>query len=172
MRDLESRNGVRVNGRRCVKATLLSPGDLVEIAPPDGPVPRRQPREDPAGVALPTVTPAPVDRRAGAGTGFEDDRTRVSSQAPPMSTIGVGADRDRRELLAAVRDAGDVAISRWKAPCAWRCRERPRAAGRARLGVQDLMATAWGWRVLGQGVLLAGIVFLMVAIPMLNWLTA
>ena len=41
-----------------------------------------------------------------------------------------------------------------------------------RLGVQDLMTTGWGWRVLGQGVLLAGIVFLMVTVPMLHWLTS
>ncbi len=40
------------------------------------------------------------------------------------------------------------------------------------MGVQDLMTTGWGWRVLGQGVLLAGIVFLMVTIPMLHWLTS
>ena len=34
------------------------------------------------------------------------------------------------------------------------------------------MTTRWGWRVLAQGVLLAGLVFLMVVIPMLNWLTS
>ena len=34
------------------------------------------------------------------------------------------------------------------------------------------MASAWGWRVLGQGVLLAGIVFMMAAIPMLNWFSS
>ena len=43
----------------------------------------------------------------------------------------------------------------------WSARILPRP----RLGVQDLMATGWGWRVLGQGVLLAWIVFLMVMPP-------
>ena len=56
-----------------------------------------------------------------------------------------------------------------------RIRDSGTGAGALRsadLGVQDLMASVWGWRVLGQGVLLAGIVFLMAAIPMLNWFSS
>ena len=68
-----------------------------------------------------------------------------------------------------MRDAGDVAISALEGTVRVAL---PRNAAlarsvlpRPRLGVQDLMTTGWGWRVLGQGVLLAGIVFLMVTHP-------
>ena len=73
-------------------------------------------------------------------------------------------------------DAGDVAISALEGTVRVAL---PRNAAQARsilprprVGVQDLMTTGWGWRVLTQGVLLSGIVFLMVTLPMLNWLTS
>ena len=174
MRDLESRNGVRVNGRTVREATL-TPGDLVEIAHlavrflDDSPA-------EPAGVALPTASPAPVEG-VQVRDGFEDDRTRVLP-VPKLSADRLRAHR-HRSRDARGRPCATPATSpsrRWKGPCAWRC---PRNAAlarsvlpRPRLGVQDLMTTGWGWRVLGQGVLLAGIVFLMVTIPMLHWLTS
>ena len=159
VKDLESRNGVRVNGR-LVKDALLSPGDLVEIGHlrlrfvDDAAV-------DPAGQALPTVSPRPVDQ-VQVKEGLEDDRTRVIA-APPMSTLVSGAiSLPPGACLGA--DPGAIAI-----------RESMLAPARPvppALGVQDLMAKAWGWRVLGQGLLLAGIVFLMAVIPMLNWFSS
>jgi pSer/pThr/pTyr-binding forkhead associated (FHA) protein len=158
VKDLESRNGVRVNGKPVGEA-LLAPGDLVEIGHltvrfvDDAPI-------DPAAQALPTVVPRPVDQ-VQVKDGFEDDRTRVLA-APPMSTMVSGAISVAAVArgLAAV-DPGDVAIREPGAIVP------PRSP--VRLGVQDLLATGWGWRVLAQGVLLAAIVFLMTVIPMLNW---
>ena len=158
VKDLESRNGVRVNGKP-VGESLLAPGDLVEIGHltvrfvDDAPI-------DPAAQALPTVVPRPVDQ-VQVKDGFEDDRTRVLA-APPMSTMVSGAISVAAVArgLAAV-DPGDVAIREPGAIVP------PRSP--VRLGVQDLLATGWGWRVLAQGVLLAAIVFLMTVIPMLNW---
>ena len=173
VRDLESRNGVRVNGRAVREATLAA-GDLVEIAHlrvrflDDNPA-------EPAGVALPPpVTEASVDG-AQVRDGFEDDRTRVLAVSK-MSAVPSGPIVIDREVAAAVRDAGDVAISAMEgtvrvARPGSQVRP-PSAAPRPKLGVQDLMTTSWGWRVLAQGVLLAGLVFLMVTIPMLNWLTS
>ena len=89
VRDLESRNGVRVNGRTVPEATL-SPGDLVEIAHlrvrflDDSPA-------EPAGVALPTTSPAPVEG-VQVREGFEDDRTRVL-QVPQLSATVSGPHR-------------------------------------------------------------------------------
>jgi hypothetical protein len=173
VRDLESRNGVRVNGR-AVREVTLAAGDLVEIAHlrvrflDDNPA-------EPAGVALPPpVNEASVDG-AQVRDGFEDDRTRVLAVAK-MSAVPSGPIVIDRDIAAVVRDAGDVAISAMEGTV--RVAQpgsvaRPRsAAPRPKLGVQDLMTTSWGWRVLAQGVLLAGLVFLMVAIPMLNWLTS
>ena len=180
VRDLESRNGVRVNGRTVQEATL-SPGDLVEIAHlavrffDDAP-------EEPAGAALPTTSPTPVEG-VQVREGFEDDRTRVLP-VPKLSATVSGPIVLQRELVAApvapavvpLRDAGDVAISALEGTVRVAL---PRNATlsrpvvpRPRLSVQGLMTSGWGVRVLAQGVLLAGIVFLMVTLPMLNWLTS
>jgi pSer/pThr/pTyr-binding forkhead associated (FHA) protein len=160
VKDLESRNGVRVNGR-LVKDALLSPGDLVEI----GHLRLRfvdDTAVDRAGQALASVSARPVDQ-VQVKEGVEDDRTRVVA-ASPMSTMVSGAISLPPGARAALTDPGQIAI-------------RESAATPARpvppsLGVQDLMASLWGWRVLGQGVLLAGIVFMMAAIPMLNWFSS
>jgi len=170
VRDLESRNGVRVNGRRVGEATL-TPGDLVEIAHlavrflDDSPA-------EPAGVALSPAGPAPVED-VQVREGFEDDRTRVQP-APRLSAVVSGP--IDREVLAAVRDAGDVAISALEGTVRVALPRNvalPRSGlPRPRLGVQDLITTSWGWRVLAQGVLMAGIVFVMVTVPMLHWLTS
>jgi len=181
VRDLESRNGVRVNGRTVPEATL-SPGDLVEIAHlrvrflDDSPA-------EPAGVALPTTSPAPVEG-VQVREGFEDDRTRVL-QVPQLSATVSGPIVIQREPPAPpavapaappVRDAGDVAISALEGTVRIAVPRNTalarNLAPRPRLGVQDLMSTGWGLRVLGQGAVLAGIVFLMVTLPTINWLTS
>lgn len=172
VRDLESRNGIRVNGRTVREATL-EPGDLVEIAHlavrflDDS-------RGASADGALPSRTPVPVEA-VQVRDGFEDDRTRVV-QTPKLSSLVSGPIVIDREMQAVLRDAGDVAISAMEGTVRV-ARPRNEALPPAvvlppRLGVQDLMTTPWGWRVLAQGVLLAGLVFLMVTIPMLNWLTS
>jgi pSer/pThr/pTyr-binding forkhead associated (FHA) protein len=160
VKDLESRNGVRVNGR-FVKDALLSPGDLVEIGHlrlrfvDDAAV-------DPAGEALASVSARPVDQ-VQVKEGVEDDRTRVVA-APPMSTMVSGAISLPPGARAAVTDPGQISIHEGGAA--------PSRPALPSLGVQDLMASLWGWRVLGQGVLLAGIVFMMAAIPMLHWFSS
>ncbi len=168
VRDLESRNGIRVNGRMIHEATL-APGDLVEI----GHLAVRfvdDAAAEPAGIAQPTVAPHPVEE-VQVRDGFEDDRTRVLR---PMSTqvsgviaverMGPPLVAAERKAVAVVRDAGDVAIPKADAASA------RSLLPLTRLSVLDLMASRWGWRVLGQGVLLSGIVFLMTAFPMLSWL--
>lgn len=169
VRDLESRNGIRVNGRHVREATL-APGDLVEIAhlavrfldddPPE-----------PASVAPPPPGAIPVEG-VQVRDGFEDDRTRVI-QAPKISSVVSGPIVIDREMAAMLRDAGDVAISAMEGTVRVALPPGGRVAivPRPRLGVQDLMTTSWGWRVLGQGVMLSGLVFLMVTIPMLRWMT-
>jgi pSer/pThr/pTyr-binding forkhead associated (FHA) protein len=167
IRDLESRNGIRVNGRGVREATL-SPGDLVEIAHltvrflDDESV-------DPAGVALSTTTPTPVES-VKVRDGFEDDRTRVLSP-PPLSSAVSGPIEVSREVQVP-RDAGDVAISAMEGTVRVTVPPGLRQPVLPRLGVTDLMKSSWGIRVLGHGVLLSGIVFLMVTIPMLHWLTS
>jgi hypothetical protein len=168
VRDLESRNGIRVNGRSVREATL-SPGDLVEIAHLTVRFLDDQ-SDDPAGVALPSSMPTPVEA-IQVREGFEDDRTRVLAASQLSSAVSGPIDIGRTAFAA--RDAGDAAISamegtvRVAAPPGLRDPALP-----LRLGVTDLMATRWGLRVLGHGVLLAGLVFLMVVIPMLHWLTS
>ena len=181
VRDLESRNGVRVNGRTVPEATL-SPGDLVEIAHlrvrflDDSPA-------EPAGVALPTTSPAPV----GATRCGERIERRSHARAASAEAVGdrfrphrhparAGASPGGRAGRPPVRDAGDVAISALEGTVRIAV---PRNAAlkrnltpRPRLGVQDLMTTGWGLRVLGQGAVLAGIVFLMITLPTINWATS
>jgi hypothetical protein len=165
VRDLDSRNGIRVNGRR-VREASLAPGDLVEIAHLAVRFMDDRPAE-PAGVAAPSGPATPVDR-VQVREGFEDDRTRVVP-APPLSSELSGPITVDRPLPL-VREAGDVAISAMEGTV--RVALHRTLPPQPKLSVQDLMTTSWGWRVLGQGVLLAGLVFLMVTIPMLNWLNA
>ena len=106
--------------------------------------------------------------------GFEDDRTRVlrrQSCRPRFGPLVVD-----RATLAPIRDAGDAAISALegtvrvalprnaalpsRTPChgrGWVCRINDNRVGLARARA---------------GPALAGIVFLMVTIPMLHWLTS
>ena len=162
VRDLGSRNGVRVNGRLVRQATL-APGDLVEIGHlavrfvDDGAV-------EPAGAALPSVPLTPVDG-VQVRAGFEDDRTRVVP-ARPMSTQ-VSGPIPPAPAAPDLLSAGDAVIPK---PARTLAVHRSALLPETRLSVLDLMASRWGWRVLAQGVLLAGIVFLMTALPMLSWL--
>ena len=169
VRDLESRNGIRVNGRGVREATL-SPGDLIEIAHLTVRFLDDESSE-PAGAALPTSTPTPVES-IQVRDGFEDDRTRVL--APPPLSVAVSGPIEVGRFVETPRDAGDVAISAMEGTV--RVAVPPGLRDPLplplRFGVTDLMATRWGWRVLGHGVLLAGLVFLMVVIPMLHWLTS
>ena len=165
VRDLDSRNGIRLNGR-AVQEAVLAPGDLVEIGHlgvrflDDAPA-------EPAGQALPTLTPLAVEG-VQVRDGFEDDRTRVL-RAPVMSTEVSGPIVIDR--LVAPRSAGEVAIqqSRPAAEAGPATAARPAIVPRPGLGVMDLLGYRWGWRVLGQGALLAGLVFLITALPILNW---
>jgi FHA domain-containing protein len=156
VRDLDSRNGVRVNGRN-VHETLLAPGDRVEVAHlsirflDDG-------VSDPASQANSGIMARPVEG-VQVKDGFEDDRTRVlpvsALSTTPSGPVGGGEAR-------APQSAGDVTI---RVP-------RPAPAREIqRLGVRDLFASAWGVRVLGQGALLSAVVFLITVVPMLNWFT-
>ena len=158
--DLDSRNGVKVNGRP-IRQTRLSPGDLVEIAHLAVRFTDDRP-SDPAGQARPTVAPVPVEHVQVRGE-VEDDRTRV---LPALSSVVSGpiSESVRREAVAYAEAAADVPLAGARTP--------PPPAAPRRLGVQDLLRSPWGWRILLQGILLAGLVFLMTAIPMLSWFTA
>jgi hypothetical protein len=119
------------------------------------------------------VTPRPVDG-VQVRDGFEDDRTRV--QRSPLSTT-VSGPIEVPPRIAALRSAGDIAIHedgavRVSGASATVTAARPMIRPRARLGVVDLLASRWGWRVLVQGAVLAGLVFLMTALPMLHWFSA
>jgi len=170
VRDLDSRNGVRVNGRM-VQEALLSAGDLVELAHLSVRFVEDTPSE-PAGQAFPSgihsgIVPRPVES-VQVKDGFEDDRTRVV-QAPPISVTPSGPvdgpPTATMKRAALSRDAGEVTIrtSQSLPPL------RPPRPG---FGVRDLVSTNWGARVLAQGALLAMVVFLITVVPMLKWFTA
>jgi hypothetical protein len=153
VRDLDSRNGVRVNGRN-VRETLLAPGDLVEVAHlsirfiDDG---QGDQAQGASGIHARPVEGVQVK------DGFEDDRTRVVQVPAGLSATPSGPIADPK----APQHAGDVTI---RVP-----RSASAARAQARLGVKDLFASGWGVRVLGQGALLAAVVFLIAVVPMINW---
>ena len=184
VRDLGSRNGVRVNGKPVTEASL-EPGDIVSIAhlsvrfvdeTGDGPVPPRPvgapvtiaaPLEDDrtravarGAIAAAAVAAPPQDRRADVA----DDRTRVL----PAGARGRVATAPTQAMAAMPADAADVVIRDRAGVTA------PRVEAEAAIpdtGVGTLAATGWGRRVLFQGVLLALIVFLVTVIPLLAWQT-
>jgi pSer/pThr/pTyr-binding forkhead associated (FHA) protein len=154
VRDLDSRNGVRVNGRT-VRETLLAPGDLIQV----GHLSIRFLDDGKSDQANSGIQPRPVEG-VQVKDGFEDDRTRVMAvPASVLSTTPSGPVPDTRSP----QNAGDVTI-----------RLPPAAAPRKpmRLGIRDLLASAWGVRVLGQGALLAAVVFLIAVLPMMNWFSS
>ena len=167
VRDLESRNGVRVNGRM-VQEALLTAGDLVELAHLSVRFVEDTPSE-PAGQAFPSgihsgIVPRPVES-VQVKEGFEDDRTRVVQPISFTPSGPVDGPPTATMMRAALsRDAGDVTIRTSQALPAL----RPPRPG---FGVRDLVSTGWGARVLAQGALLAVVVFLITVVPMLNWFT-
>jgi hypothetical protein len=154
VRDLESRNGVRLNGR-IVREALLEPGDLVEMAhlslrfEDDA-------HQNPADRAFPADPPRPVEG-VRVKDGFEDDRTRLVNAPSPESMAETG-----EESTSTARDFGDVTL---RIP-AMAADASPRAR---RFGVIDLVASRWGIVVLAQGIGLAMLVFAITALPLLNW---
>lgn len=170
VRDLDSRNGVRVNGRM-VQEALLTPGDLVELAHLSVRFVEDTPSEPAAQAYQSGITPRPVDG-VQVRDGFEDDRTRVV-QPPAISTTPSGpidgpptATMLRAQLA---RDAGEVSIRPTTAPAPPKPKTQRTAAPHTGFGIRDLMATGWGIRVLAQGALLSAVVFLITVVPMLNW---
>jgi len=182
VRDLDSRNGIRVNGQ-AVKEAVLAPGDVVQIA---------QLNVRLVEGALENILPTRshrrvVDTAATIAASAEDDRTRVAppsgiSVRPSAGGSAVAAvpaappaapdpDDDRTRLAngpAAPRrrksaDLGEVVF-----------RERPGAAparqpAAAASGVGSLLGVAWGRRALVQGVLLASVVFIVATVPLIAW---
>ena len=182
VRDLDSRNGIRVNGG-AVKEAVLQPGDVVQIAQ----LTVHFVDEDERAAAR---TSGPVGLHSiSIAAGVEDDRTRAvasgGAAAPgsratmdvvrqvraPASPVRQGDDRTRvvngaqaarpkAALVAA--DLADVVF-----------REPPPSFAAAQdaspEGLESLLAVGWGRRVLLQGLMLAFVVFLMSTVPLLVW---
>ena len=85
VRDLQSRNGIRVNGR-AVREASLNPGDLIEIAH----LTVRFLDDSTDAVGVPSSASSEAGDAAEVREGFEDDRTRVLP-APklPFDALGV-----------------------------------------------------------------------------------
>jgi hypothetical protein len=195
LRDLGSRNGTLVNGRR-VDEIVLTPGDIVQIA-------HLTIRFNDAG-ADPTVHMIIGPRSAVPPV--QDDRTRVVSPAEAAAArapTAVGLpmpldDRTRLKLAAPVQapqtppSAVRPAVAFSPSSSALRAappteaiqvgpignagevviRERPGPAAPgppADLSVFGLAGTGWGRQVLLQGLALAVLVLLLTAAPLLAW---
>jgi hypothetical protein len=149
VRDLGSRNGVRVNGQP-ITEVVLAAGDVVSLAHLSM---RFVDDTAPLAVAYRQALTAPMAVTAPT----EDDRTRVAPHGgrprvvapPPAADIGEIVIRER-----APSSGGESAVA---------------PALPEELGVDALLARGWGRRVLAQGVLLAIVVFLVVAVPLLAW---
>jgi predicted component of type VI protein secretion system len=178
VRDLGSRNGVRVNGAP-ITETVLAPGDVVTVAHLTLRLVDDVPATRPAARAVaPTVVLAPE----------EDDRTRALARGPldaplprtagPSLAVAPTVADDRTRVLPpgvrpratavaapAPTDIGEIPIRDVPAGAL------PPVAMPApdEVGVQSLVRVGWGRRVLLQGVLLALVVFLMTVIPLVAW---
>jgi hypothetical protein len=180
VRDLDSRNGIRVNGASA-KEAVLQPGDVVQVAQLtvrfiDGEMPadaEAAPSRERTALGSPlTVAAAVEDDRthvvssgafvrsghlataaalAADAVGREDDRTRAAPNSRPMAAP--------RPRVAA--DLADV-VFRESAVV-------PLPAEHTELGIQMLLKVAWGRRVLTQGLLLALVIFVMSTVPLLMW---
>jgi hypothetical protein len=198
VRDLGSRNGIRVNGSAVTEATL-SPGDVVQIAQ----LTVRFVDGSGATTAPPARRPsASVDTAATISGALEDDRTRVAPGAAPSGISVRAASAMTAAVGAAPAVAAAPAVSVTPAaeldPGDDRTRvvsgvmPVPRAAPKARdLGevvfrepsgrpsaapkaaaspaVGALLTTPWGRRALVQGLLLAGVVFAVSTFPLIVW---
>jgi pSer/pThr/pTyr-binding forkhead associated (FHA) protein len=184
VRDLQSRNGIRVNGRP-VQEAVLQPGDAVQVAhlelkfyDDSVDAAAARPRSSlPPGMAAPVVAPAVEDDRtrvlssgavatvratSSAVTAVHeplDDRTRVASAARPVPVPPTGLPPALQPTLP---DVGELLIRAAPQP-------PPSPAPPADLSVQWLVTRGWGRRVLVQGLLLALIVFGVTAVPLLGW---
>jgi pSer/pThr/pTyr-binding forkhead associated (FHA) protein len=186
VRDLDSRNGIRVNGQP-VKETILAAGDVVQIAQLNVRL-----VEGPIENVLPTRSHRRVvDTGVTIAASAEDDRTRVAptpsgvvartsavalsaAPAPALAAASGTADPDDdrtrlangpgpvRRPAAGPRDIGEVVI-----------RDRPAGAGPRRVapsyGVGSLLAVRWGRRALVQGLALAAVVFVVSTVPLVAW---
>jgi len=183
LRDLGSRNGTHVNGE-AVAETVLRPGDVVQIA-------HLTIRFNDAAATQTVLMSRPAFRTNAAGvdaTAPIDDRTRVlSPQAvasgraetaavpaargrfharPADRAVGSGSsspgsNRPPNVASKAVNDVGDVVIRDESKP-SW-------ATSSHDLSVIGLAGTAWGRHVLVQGFVLALLLVMLTALPMLSW---
>jgi hypothetical protein len=195
LRDLGSRNGTLVNGRR-VDEIVLTPGDIVQIA-------HLTIRFNDAG-ADPTVRmiigprsavpPVQDDRtrvvspaeaaiaRAPTAVGLPmplDDRTRLKLAAPvqaprtpPSAVRPAIAFSPSSSALRAARPAEAIQVSPIGNAGEVVIGERPGPAAPgppADLSVFGLAGTGWGRQVLLQGLALAVLVLLLTAAPLLAW---
>ena len=181
VRDLGSRNGVRVNDKPITEAVLL-PGDVVTVAHlslrlvdevPTAAAPARL-QGAPVAVAAPveddrTRAVAQGRARGGHRRGRGQARGRRRSHARAAAAARAAGPRRRRprSMTAMPADAGEVVIRRVPAGAA--AAPRGPAPMTEDVGVQSLMGVGWGRRVLAQGLLLAFVVFLIAAIPLLAW---
>jgi hypothetical protein len=178
VRDLQSRNGIRVNGT-VVDQALLNPGDSVQVAHLllhfiDG---------DADDMVSTRSGTSPIAARSGRTLGAtepmpEDDRTRVLAASGAISRASAAVARDEvlderthaltrpsgvRPVPVAMPDLADMTIRR-EGGATIRAREPG-----AYLGVVWLLQRPWGRRVLLQGLLLALVVAAVTAIPLLAW---
>ena len=184
VRDLQSRNGIRVNGQP-VHEAVLQPGDTVQIAHLEltfyddaaGMPSRAASAAPPAGLPASVVAPAVEDDRtrvarssavaavraaSGAVTAVQerfDDRTRVVPAAQAAAARVAEPIRTRQPTLP---DVGEMLIRETGPPV-------PAPDAPSDLSVQWLLGRGWGRRVLVQGVLLALIVFGVTAVPLVGW---
>jgi pSer/pThr/pTyr-binding forkhead associated (FHA) protein len=179
VRDLDSRNGIRVNGE-AAKEAVLQPGDVVQIAQLtvrfiDGDMPVDV---DPVG----SLDPARYGSPLNVAAAVEDDRTHVVASsafvrsghlATAAALAGpVGREDDRTRVAPSPRPvsaprpraSAELADVVFREPLA-----TPLPPGHADLGIQMLLKTAWGRRVLMQGLLLALVIFGMSTVPLLVW---
>jgi len=186
VRDLDSRNGIRVNGHP-VKEATLAPGDVVQIA---------QLTVKLVEGALEAILPTRshrrvVDTAATIAATVEDDRTRVAptpsgmSVRPSGAIVAMPAAAPTTAAVAPAHDPHDDRTRLANGPPAARraprasdigevvFREPPAAAAPPRLapsyGVGSLLGSGWGRRAIGQGVMLAAVVFIVATVPLIAW---
>jgi hypothetical protein len=191
VRDLDSRNGIRVN-EQPVKQAVLRPGDTVQIAH----LALTFREEDAA--AFDTVLVPQAAPRASQGTAppvsqppVEDDRTRIVQPTQPMAALRSAPGAEVRPEVAddRTRVVPPPAPARAAPPPAPRATPArpplaptdvgdlvfrdaallPEVPPAPVMSLQALAGRGWGRRVLAQGLLLAIVVFTMACLPLLAW---
>jgi hypothetical protein len=195
LRDLGSRNGTLVNGRR-VDEIVLTPGDIVQIAHltirfnDAGADPTVHMIIGPRSAVPPvqddrTRVVSPADAaiaRAPTAVGLPmplDDRTRLKLAAPvqarrtpPSAVRPAAAFSPSSSALRAARPTEAIQVGPIGNAGEVVIRERPGPAAPgppADLSVFGLAGTGWGRQVLLQGLALAVLVLLLTAAPLLAW---